>query len=124
MKSNNFDMAPWQHSVFQKMAAAADATFRTEDSLWPCQEEEFEEFVTLHEWFQMTRTVKSCPASECGQTPDLSDVEQSVDTTAEPYSGWPGLVKRGKFGYHRKCRSTRNHRSFVWAVGNVRNRVI
>lgn len=44
---------------------------------------------TLREWFQMTRSVKSCPASECGQSPDLSDVDNSVDTTAEPYSGFP-----------------------------------
>lgn len=42
---------------------------------------------TLQQWFQMTRTVKSCPASECGQSPDLSDVDHSIDTTADPYSG-------------------------------------
>ncbi|CAJ1428045.1 unnamed protein product [Effrenium voratum] len=42
---------------------------------------ESDESPTLLQWFQMTRTVKSCPASECGQCPSLSDVDDAVDTT-------------------------------------------
>ena len=56
------------------------------------QEGEKTESPTLQQWFQMTRTVKSCPASECGQSPDLSDVDHSIDTTADPYSGPLGGV--------------------------------
>mmetsp|Transcript_69676 Transcript_69676/g.109986 ORF Transcript_69676/g.109986 Transcript_69676/m.109986 type:complete len:188 (+) Transcript_69676:80-643(+) len=41
---------------------------------------------TLLEWFQMTRTVKSCPASECGQSRDFSDVDNSVTDTRAPSS--------------------------------------
>ncbi|CAL1171509.1 unnamed protein product [Cladocopium goreaui] len=41
---------------------------------------------TLLEWFQMTRTVKSCPASECGQSRDFSDVDNSVTETRAPSS--------------------------------------